>query len=66
MATTVTLDSELIDQIVSLTKERHKATAVRKALQEYIRMQKLRELSEMAGRVPLKFSNCEIEEMESC
>jgi hypothetical protein len=66
MATTVTLDSELIDQIVSLTKEQHKAAAVRKALLEYIRMQKLRELSELAGTIRLKYSNRKIEELESC
>lgn len=66
MATTITLDSRTVEAVQAVTKERNKATAVRKVLDEYLRREKLRELADMAGTVDLRFSNREIEEMEQC
>ena len=64
MATTVTLDTDLLDDVVAATGENTKASAVRKALLEYLRLRRLRELSELAGQVPMEYANEEIEGME--
>ena len=66
MATTVTLDSEIVQAIQQETKQKSKASAVRMALNEYLRLQKLRQLASLAGTVELSYSNDELEEMEEC
>ena len=64
MPTTITLDTELVAAVRSATEERSNASAVRKALNEHLRTQRLRELADMAGKVDLPFTNQQIEEME--
>ena len=66
MATTVTLDSEIVQAVQQATKQKSKASAVRMALNEYLRLQKLRELANLAGTVELRYSNDELEAMEEC
>ena len=66
MATTVTLDSEIVQAIQQETKQKSKASAVRMALNEYLRLQKIRQLASLAGTVELSYSNDELEEMEEC
>ena len=66
MATTVTLDSEIVQAVQQATKQKSKASAVRIALNEYLRLQKLRELANLAGSVELRYSNDELEAMEEC
>lgn len=64
MATTVTLESDIVEAVKLVTHERSEARAVRKALEEYLRIRKLRELADMAGKVDFRFSNHELEETE--
>ena len=66
MATTVTLDSEMVQAVQKATNEKSKAAAVRMALHEYLRIQKLRQLADLAGSVDLRYSNDELEAMEEC
>ena len=66
MATTVTLNSEMVQAVQEATKEKSKAAAVRLALREYLRTQKLRKLADLAGSVDLRYSNDELEAMEEC
>ena len=66
MATTVTLDSEIVQAVQKATKQKSKASAVRMALNEYLRLQKLRQLASLAGTVELRYSNDELEAMEEC
>ena len=66
MATTVTLDSEIVQAVQQATKQKSKASAVRMALNEYLRLQKLRQLADLAGTVELRYSNDELEAMEEC
>lgn len=66
MATTVTLDSEIVQAVQQATKQKSKASAVRMALNEYLRLQKLRQLANLAGTVELCYSNEELEAMEEC
>ena len=63
MATTVTLDSEIVQAIQQATKQKNKAAAVSMALNEYLRLQKLRELARLADTVELRYSNDELEAM---
>lgn len=66
MATTVTLDAETVRAVQRETNEKSKAGAVRLALREYLRIQRLRKLAELAGSVDLEYSNDELEAMEEC
>lgn len=66
MATTVTLDSEIVQAVQQATKQKNKASAVRMALNEYLRLQKLRQLASLAGTVELRYANDELEAMEEC
>ena len=66
MATTVTLDSEIVQAVQQATKQKNKALAVRMALNEYLRLQKLRQLASLAGTVELRYANDELEAMEEC
>ena len=66
MATTVTLDSEIVQAVQQATKQKSKASAVRMALNEYLRLQKLRQLASLAGTVEFRYSNDELEAMEEC
>jgi Arc/MetJ family transcription regulator len=66
MATTVTLDSEMVKAVQKATDEKSKAAAVRLALREYLRTQKLRKLADLAGSMDLRYSNDELEAMEEC
>ncbi|MYB66894.1 MAG: hypothetical protein F4X75_00145 [Gemmatimonadetes bacterium] len=66
MDITVTLDSKIVQAIQKATKQKDKSSAVRMALNEYLRMQKLRQLSNLAGTVELCYSNDELEAMEEC
>ena len=63
MATTVTLDSKMVQAIQQATKQKDKASAVHMALNEYLRWQKLRQLADLAGTVELRYSNDELEAM---
>lgn len=64
MPTTVTLDSDLLLEVMEETKERTKASAVRAALQEFLRARRIRELRSMLGTIEMQFTNEEIEAME--
>ena len=64
MATTLTLESDLLEEVTAETGEKTKASAVRKALEEFLRERRLRELMAMAGTIEMQFTNEEIEAME--
>ena len=48
------------------TNEKRKAAAVRLALTEYLRTQRLRRLADMAGTIDLRYTNEELERFEEC
>ena len=64
MATTVTLDSEIVRAVQQETNEKRKGAAVHLALNEYLRLRKQRKLAELAGAVDLGYSNAELEAIE--
>lgn len=64
MATTVTLDSDLLSEVMAETREATKASAVRGALEEFLQARRLRELANMLGTIEMQFANEQIEAME--
>ena len=66
MATTVTLDSDVVRAVQRETNEKRKAAAVRLALTECLRTQRLRRLADMAGTIDLRYTNEELERFEEC
>ena len=66
VATTVTLDADIVRAVQRETNEKRKATAVRLALTEYLRTQRLRRLGDLAGTVDLRYTNDELERLEEC
>ena len=66
MTTTVTLDTEIVRAVQRETNEKRKAVAVRLALTEYLRMQRLRRLADLEGKVDLRYTNDEVEGLEGC
>ena len=64
MATTVTLESETVDEVKALTGARTKTEAVRQALSEYIRARRRQQLVALEGRVQLRLTNEQIEKLE--
>jgi hypothetical protein len=57
MATTVTLESDTVDEVKALTGARTKTEAVRQALSEYIRARRRQQLVALEGRVQLRLTN---------
>ena len=51
MRTTIDIDQKLIDKILDKTNIKTKKEAVDLALKEFLRLFKLKELSEMAGKI---------------
>ena len=53
MRTTLDVDEKLIEEVKKLTKEKSKGKAVNKALEEYIRRQRVDDLRSMLGKTDL-------------
>lgn len=64
MATTVTLNSELIEEVKLVTGKPTKAEAVREALVEYVRSKRRSELLDLEGKIAISLSNEQIEAVE--
>ena len=64
MRTTLNIDEKLLDQLTELTGEKSKGKAVNKALEEYIRRQRIEELIGMFGKVDVIDNLDELEELE--
>ena len=64
MSTTVTLDTGIVRAVQRETREQCETTAVRLALTDYLRTQKLRRLGDLAGQVEIRYANDELERLE--
>jgi hypothetical protein len=54
------------DVIPRETDEKRQAAAVRLALTECLRTQRLRRLADLSGRIDLRYTNEELESLEEC
>jgi len=64
MATTVTLNSDLIEEVKRVTGKSTKAEAVREALVEYVRSRRRRDLLDLKGKIVMSRTNEQIESLE--
>lgn len=53
MRATITIDKEILDELVQETGKKSKVSAVREAIAEYLRMKKVEKIKSMKGK--LKF-----------
>jgi Arc/MetJ family transcription regulator len=61
MATTVTLNSDLIEEVKRVTGKSTKAEAVREALVEYVRSRRRSDLLDLEGKIVIARTNEQIE-----
>ncbi len=64
MRTTLNLDAKLLEAVAELTGEKSKGKAVNKALEEYVRRQRVEEIIDMFGKVDMIDNLEELEELE--
>ncbi|MEW6457236.1 MAG: type II toxin-antitoxin system VapB family antitoxin [Acidobacteriota bacterium] len=51
MRTTVTIEKDIIDELLKETKSKNKSSAVRKAINEYLRKKKIEKIKSMKGKL---------------
>ncbi|HEY8908274.1 MAG TPA: type II toxin-antitoxin system VapB family antitoxin [Rhodoferax sp.] len=54
MRTTITIDDELMNQLMQTTGESSPAKALRQAVQDYVRQTRVKKLLALRGQVPLE------------
>ena len=64
MRTTVTIDYDVLEELMKETKARSKASAVREAVRDYLRRQKLKKIKSMKGQLEFDFEADEIRHNE--
>lgn len=51
MRATVTIDKDMLDQLLKETRAKSKATAVKRAIHEYLRRRKIERIKSMKGKL---------------
>ena len=64
MRTTVTLDYEILDELLKTTKARSKTSAVREAISDYLRRSKIKEIKALKGKLDFDLTAEEIRDRE--
>jgi Arc/MetJ family transcription regulator len=64
MRATVTIDKDILDQLLKETKAKSKATAVKKAIHEYLRRRKIDKIKSMKGKLEFDLTADEIRHYE--
>lgn len=64
MRTTVTLDYEVLNELLKKTKARSKTSAVKEAITDYLRRQKIKDIKAMRGRLEFDMTAEEIRHRE--
>jgi len=64
MRTTVTLEYEILDELMKKTKARSKTSAVKEAVIDYLRRLKIRDIKAMKGRLEFDLTAEEIRRRE--
>ncbi len=64
MRTTVTIDFDVLEELMKETKARSKASAVKEAVQDYLKRQKLKKIKSFKGQLEFDFEADEIRHHE--
>jgi hypothetical protein len=64
MRATVTIEKEILDELIKETKAKSKATAVRQAVKEYLRRKKVERIKSMRGKLEFDLTAYEIRHYE--
>jgi Arc/MetJ family transcription regulator len=56
MRTTITIEHEIIDELLKETKAKSKASAVKEAISDYLRRAKIEKIKSMKGRLAFDIS----------
>ena len=60
MRATVTIEKDILDALLKETKAKSKATAVKKAIDEYLRRRKIEKIKSMKGKLEFDLTAGEI------
>jgi hypothetical protein len=60
MRATVTIEKEVLDELVKETKAKSKTTAVKKAIHEYLRRKKIEKIRSLRGKLEFDLTADEI------
>jgi metal-responsive CopG/Arc/MetJ family transcriptional regulator len=64
MRSTVTIEKEILDELIKETRAKSKATAVRQAVQEYLKRKKIERIKSMKGKLEFDLTAQEIRHYE--
>jgi len=64
MRSTVTIEKDILDELLKETKAKSKASAVKKAIDEYIRRRKIEKIKSMKGKLEFDLTADEIRHYE--
>jgi len=64
MRATVTIEKDILDELLKETKAKSKATAVKKAIHEYLRRKKIEKIKSMKGKLDFDLTAQEIRHYE--
>jgi hypothetical protein len=64
MRATITIEKSMLDELLKETKARSKATAVRRAVQEYLRRCKVEKIQSMKGKMEFDLTADDIRHYE--
>ena len=64
MRTTVTIEKDILDELIKETKAKTKTTAVRQVVQEYLRRKKIDRIKSMKGKLEFDLTAHEIRHYE--
>lgn len=64
MRATVTIEKDILDELLKETKAKSKATAVKKVIHEYLRRKKIEKIKSMKGKLEFDLTADEIRHYE--
>ena len=64
MRATVTIEKDILDELLKETKAKSKATAVKKAIHEYLRRKKIERIRSMKGKLDFDLTADQIRHYE--
>jgi len=64
MRATITIEKEILDDLLKETKAKSKASAVRKVIDEFLRKKKIERIKEMKGKLKFDLTSNEIRHYE--